>query len=48
MYGWQPFVMSDGSVIYYTEGQPAKPFMYETALELEREFPRIVKGVFST
>jgi hypothetical protein len=32
----------------FTEGMKARPFMYETALELEREFPRIVKGVFST
>lgn len=46
MYGWQPFVMSDGSVIYYTEGQPAKPFMYETAKQLERDLISVAKEVF--
>ena len=32
----------------FTEGMKSRPFMYETALELEREFPRMVKGVFRT
>ncbi len=47
MYGWIPIELSDGNVIYYTMGQPAKPFMYQTALEIQREFPRIAQEVFS-
>lgn len=45
LYGWKP--LGDGENVYYfTEGQAAKPFMYETALKLRDEFPRIVKEVF--
>lgn len=45
LYGWKP--MGDGDNAYYfTEGQAAKPFMYETALKLRDEFPRIVREVF--
>lgn len=47
MYGWQPLVLGNGDIIYYTEGQPAKPFMYETAKELERQFLQIAKEVFA-
>lgn len=47
MYGWQPIVLGNGDIIYYTEGQPAKPFMYETAKELERQFLQIAKEVFA-
>ncbi len=32
----------------FTEGMKARPFMYETALELQRNFPSIAKAVFST
>lgn len=45
-YGWTPIVTEDGEIIYYTEGQASKPFMYETALQLRDEFPAIVKEVF--
>ncbi len=47
MYGWQPITLSNGDVIYYTEGQPAKPFMYETARELEAQVERIAREVFA-
>ena len=46
MYGWQPIVLANGDVIYYTEGQAAKPFMYETARQLERDFISTAKEVF--
>lgn len=46
LYGWLPLKHPDGSTYYYTEGQRAKPFMYETALQLRDEFPEIVKEVF--
>ena len=32
----------------FTEGMKARPFMYETALEIQRQFPSIVREVFST
>lgn len=47
LYGWTP-LGDDGNTFFYTEGQPAKPFMYETALELRRVLPRIVSEVFSS
>ena len=46
MYGWKPYVDSDGNVYYLTIGQRAKPFMYDTAMELRERFPDIVKEVF--
>lgn len=56
--GAKIFTTKDGKVgwIYptddggyrFTEGMQSRPFMYETALELQREFPRIVKEVFNT
>lgn len=46
-YGWKPHVNEDGSVYYFTTGQPAKPFMYETLQELRMEYPRIMREVFS-
>lgn len=47
LYGWQPLKLENGDVIYYTEGQPAKPFMYETAVQLRAEFWAVAKEVFS-
>ncbi len=47
LYGWTRFG-DDGNTFFYTHGQKSKPFLYETALELQREFPRIAKEVFST
>lgn len=45
LYGWKP--LGDGENVYFfTEGQKAKPFMYETALQLRDEFPAILKEVF--
>ena len=43
--GWY-YPLDDGSW-RFTEGMESRPFMYETALELQREFPRIAQEVFS-
>ena len=45
LYWWRP-LGSDGDTYFFTEGQEAKPFMYETAQKLKDEFPRIVMEVF--
>lgn len=55
--GQKIFTTKDGKVgwIYptddggfrFTEGMESRPFMYETALELQRVFPRIAREVFS-
>ena len=42
--GWY-YPLDDGSW-RFTEGMESRPFMYETALELQREFPRIAQEVF--
>ena len=47
IYGWKPYTLENGDVIYYTEGQPAKPFMYYTAKQLEQEYVRVAKEVFA-
>ena len=47
IYGWKPYVLENGDVIYYTEGQPSKPFMYYTAKQLEQEYVRVAKEVFA-
>ena len=47
LYGWNP-LGNNGDTYFYTEGQAAKPFMYETALELRRNVLRIAQEVFST
>ena len=44
--GW--IYPTDDGGFRFTEGMASRPFMYETALELQREFPRIAKEVFST
>lgn len=54
--GAKIFTTKDGKVgwIYptddggyrFTEGMGSRPFMYETALELQREFPRLAREVF--
>lgn len=33
---------------HYTEGMPARPFMYLTSMELIKEIPKIAKEVFGT
>ena len=45
LYGWKP-LGNENNVYFFTEGQKAKPFMYETAQKLKDEFPVIVKEVF--
>ena len=55
--GSKIFTTNDGKVgwIYptddggfrFTEGMPSRPFMYETALELERQYMQIAKEVFA-
>ena len=44
--GW--IYPTDDGGFRFTEGMKSRPFMYETALELQREFPRIAKEVFRT
>ena len=44
--GW--IYPTDDGGFKFTEGMPSRPFMYETALELEHSFTRIAKEVFST
>lgn len=44
--GW--IYPTDDGGYRFTEGMQSRPFMYETALEIEREFPRLAKEVFSS
>lgn len=44
--GW--IYPTDDGGFRFTEGMASRPFMYKTALELQREFPKIVKEVFGT
>ena len=44
--GW--IYPTDDGGFRFTEGMKSRPFMYETALELQKNFPNIVKAVFST
>ena len=44
--GW--IYPTDDGGFKFTEGQSSRPFMYETALELQRVFPNLVKAVFSS
>ena len=46
IYGWTPYEGEDGSIYYLAYGQPAKPFMYETAQELRGKLPTLIKEVF--
>jgi hypothetical protein len=46
LYGWTPHTAKDGNTIYWTMGQPSKPFMYDTAQQLREDFSEIVKRVF--
>ena len=46
IYDWTPIETDDGNIIYLAYGQPAKPFMHETAKQLKDELPGIVKEVF--
>ncbi len=42
--GW--IYPTDDGEFRFTEGIKSRPFMYQTALELQREFPRIAREVF--
>lgn len=42
--GW--IYPTDDGGYRFTEGMKSRPFMYETALELQRKFPQIAKEVF--
>ena len=44
--GW--IYPTDDGGFRFTEGMASRPFMYETALELQRNFQRIAKEVFGT
>ena len=46
IYDWTPIETDDGNIIYLAFGQPSKPFMHETALQLRDEFPAIAREVF--
>ena len=42
--GW--YYPTDDGGVRFTEGMPSRPFMYETALELERQYMQIAREVF--
>lgn len=42
--GW--IYPTDDGGFRFTEGMESRPFMYQTALDLQREFPRMAKEVF--
>ena len=44
--GW--FYPTDDGGVRFTEGMPSRPFMYETAIELQSKFPQMAKEVFGT
>ena len=44
--GW--FYPTDDGGFRFTEGMKSRPFMYETALELQNKFAQMAKEVFST
>ena len=44
--GW--IYPTDDGGFRFTEGMPSRPFMYETALELQRDLNKITTEVFST
>lgn len=44
--GW--IYPTDGGDFRFTEGMPSRPFLYQTALELQSKFPGIAKEVFGT
>lgn len=43
-YGW--FYKRDEQW-YFTQGMPSRPFMYETAMDLEREVVKLAKEIFA-
>ena len=47
IYGWKPYALKNGDIVYYTEGQTSKPFMYSTAKQLEQDYLRVAKEVFA-
>ena len=44
--GW--IYPTDDGGFRFTEGMESRPFMYETALEIQKVFPRMAKEVFAT
>ena len=44
--GW--YYPTDNGEYRFTEGMKSRPFMYETALELQRTFPKLAMEVFRT
>ena len=44
--GW--IYPTDDGGFKFTEGMPSRPFMYETALELQRDLEKITREVFDT
>ena len=47
LYGWQQ-LGTEGDTFFFTTGQAAKPFMYETGVELKNKIYQIALEVFST
>jgi len=45
-YYW--FYPGDDGKWHYTEGMPARPFMYETANDLKQKVEEVAKRVFAT
>lgn len=45
-YSSQGWIYPKDGKFYYTEGQPAKPFMYNTAMDLYTKVHKIAKEVF--
>lgn len=46
LYRWNYITNENGDKVYFTKGQKAKPFMYDTAQELREKFYEIVRKVF--
>lgn len=44
-YGW--FYRDDNGNVYFTQGMPSRPFMYETSLELAKLVVKTAKEVFA-
>ena len=42
--GW--FYPTESGEYRFTEGMKSRPFMYETALQLQRDFPKLAREVF--
>lgn len=46
-HGFEGWVYPKNDRLYWTSGQPSRPFMYKMARQLAKEAPKIAKEVFS-